>query len=273
MSDNPQGQQEINHTPEHPFTYIPAPPPEQWRPRDLIIFLLYIPFALIVSNLVAFAGYAIIGPLVGWHTPIREMQTNTIFLLSLQLIFYAFVLAYIYFLIAIHYQAHFWGTLKWLRLSGRQTIRFLLGGAVLSFLVMFAPPVLPERKSFPLEKLFSPPSSAYAVAGFAVLVAPFVEELLFRGLLFAFFEKHGGLKFAVITTAVLFAGLHIPEYWGAWDHALMILVVGLVFSIARGRTGSVTPSFILHLSYNATTMFAAYVQTQHFQKIPGVLGF
>ena len=95
-----------------------------------------------------------------------------------------------------------------------------------------------------------------------------MEELLFRGLLFAFFEKHGGLTFAVIATALLFAGLHIPEYWGLWDHVVMILIVGVVFSLVRGMTRSVMPSYILHLAYNGTLMLLLYFHTYYFQKFP-----
>jgi CAAX protease family protein len=248
-------------------------PPERWRLRDLLIIVLCVPVALFVSNLVAFIGYAALRPVVGWTTPIHKLQTNTVFLISLQLIFYVFLLAYIYFLVAIRYRAPFWAALKWLKPSAHNTLRFFLGGSLLSLLVMFSPRFFPEQKSFPLEKMFDSPASAYAVAAFAILVAPFMEELLFRGVLFAFFEKHGGLKFAIVSTALLFAGLHIPEYWGAWNHVILILVVGVIFSMVRGLTGSVTPSFVMHLAYNFTLMLVVYFQTQHFQKVPGLMGF
>jgi uncharacterized protein len=100
-----------------------------------------------------------------------------------------------------------------------------------------------------------------------------MEELIFRGVLFAFFQKNGGLRFAILGTAVLFAGLHIPEYWGAWDHVVLILVVGLVLSSTRGLTDSLTPSVILHAAYNATLMGVLYLQTDQFRKLPAILFF
>jgi len=96
-----------------------------------------------------------------------------------------------------------------------------------------------------------------------------VEEVVFRGLLFAIFERAMGWRFAVVTTAVLFAGLHAPEYWHAWNHLIMILVVGLVFSLARGATGSLAPSIILHLGYNSLIMTGLFVSTQHFRMTSG----
>jgi CAAX protease family protein len=247
--------------------------PEQWRIRDLLFFILFIPVALVAANLIVFIGYAALAPTVHWAMSIEKLQTNAIFLLVLQLVFYIFLLAYIYFFITLYYKASFWGALNWNRLSAHNTLRYLLGGAALSLVVMIVPPFLPEKKVFPLEKMFNSPASAYAIAAFAVLIAPFMEELLFRGLLFAFFEKHGGLSFAIVSTAILFAGLHIPEYWGAWNHVIMILVVGLTFSIVRGLTGSLTPSFVLHLAYNGTLMLLLFLQTQQFHHMPTGLIF
>lgn len=258
-----------------PPTELAAKPlPERWRIRDLLIFILFIPVALVAANLIAFIGYALLGPALHLTTSILKLQTNAIFLLTLQLIFYAFLLAYIYLFIKLYYKASFTEALKWKSLSAHTTLRYLLGGAALSLVVMVFPPLLPEKKAFPLEKMFNSPNSAYAIAAFAVLIAPFMEELLFRGLLFAFFERHGGLTFAVVSTAILFAGLHIPEYWGAWNHVIMILLVGLTFSVVRGLTGSVTPSFILHLAYNGTLMLVLFFHSQHFHRMPtGLLFF
>lgn len=242
--------------------------PEQWRIRDLLIFIAVGFFTLVAANFLVFIGYAFLSPLLHWKVPIEGLQTNVIFLLSIQLVWYTLLLAYIYFFITWYYKASFLSALKWKGLSAHHTIRYLLGGAALSLVVMIFPPLLPERKGFPLEKLFNSPTSAYAIAAFAVVVAPFMEELLFRGLLFAFFEKHGGLTAAIVATAILFAGLHIPEYWGAWNNVVMILVVGFTFSIVRGLTDSVTPSFALHLAYNGTLMLLLFLQTQHFHRMP-----
>ncbi|HET7101239.1 MAG TPA: type II CAAX endopeptidase family protein, partial [Terriglobia bacterium] len=231
-----------NLTEQPPIELNVKPPPEKWRIRDLLIFILVGFFTLLAANISVFVGYAFLKPLFHWTIPLQKLQTNVPFILALQLVWYGLLLAYIYFFITFYYKTSFWGALKWKKLSAHNTLRYLLGGAALSLVVMIIPPLLPEKKGFPLEKMFNSPASAYAIAAFAVLVAPFMEELLFRGLLFAFFEKHGGLTFAIVTTALLFAGLHIPEYWGAWNNVVMILVVGLAFSIVRGLTGSMTPS-------------------------------
>lgn len=268
----PEHQNGSNNVAETPLAELNARPlPKQWRIRDLLIFIAVGFFTLVAANFFVFLGYAFLKPLLHWTIPIQALQTNVIFILSIQLVWYLLLLVYIYFFITRYYKASFSSALRWKPLSAHYTIRYLLGGAALSLVVMIVPPLLPERRGFPLEKLFNSPASAYAIAVFAVLVAPFMEELLFRGLLFAFFEKHGGLTFAIVATAILFAGLHIPEYWGAWNNVVMILVVGLTFSIVRGLTGSLTPSFVLHLAYNGTLMLLLFLQTQHFHKMPAGL--
>lgn len=260
---------ESSNLAEKPAIEVDARPlPEQWRIRDLLIFIAVGFFTLVAANFLVFIGYAFLSPLLHWKLPIQGLQSNVIFLLTIQLVWYLLLLAYVYFFITWYYKTSFLSALKWKGLSAHHTIRYLLGGAALSLVVMIVPPLLPERKGFPLEKLFNSPTSAYAIAAFAVVVAPFMEELLFRGLLFAFFEKHGGLTFAIAATAILFAGLHIPEYWGAWNNVVMILIVGFTFSIVRGLTGSVTPSFVLHLAYNGTLMLLLFLQTQHFHRMP-----
>ncbi len=268
LEDTPPTSAELQPSPEAEV----RPSRQPWRLRDLFFFLVFVAVsfvAMLILSLVVSIAYVVLAPLVGWTLPLLDLQKNVLYLLTLQLVWYVLLLAYIYFLVTMYYRLPFWRGLNWQKITGHSAVRFLLGGAALSMVVMVVPPFLPESKGFPLQKMFNSPSSAYAVAVFAVLLAPFVEELVFRGLLFAFFEKNGGLTFAIAGTAFLFALLHIPEYWGAWDHVVMILIVGIVFSVVRGMTRSVTPSYLLHLAYNGTLMALLYFQTQHFQHFPG----
>jgi len=77
---------------------------------------------------------------------------------------------------------------------------------------------------------------------------------------------------AVVGTAALFAGLHVSQYWGAWNHVVLVTLVGLSFSVVRGVTGSVTPGFILHAAYNAALVAGLYWQTNYFRSFPAHLG-
>jgi membrane protease YdiL (CAAX protease family) len=192
------------------------------------------------------------------------IQKNPIFALIGQTVFYAPVLGYIYALVTVKYQLPFWKAFNSGKLTGRRLLRFVAGGIVLALVAEHMPTLVPDKDMFPLQELFSSTAAAYALAVFAVVVAPFMEELIFRGVLFNVFERQVGLGFAIAITALLFAGFHVPEYWGAWNHLLLVSLAGGVFSLARGITGSLAPSVLIHLGYNASVMTALFFETHHF---------
>lgn len=248
-----------------------AQPPNIWSVRDLFLFIIFAVVALVAANFLALAGYALLQPLMGWKAAPRVLHDNAFFLLALQTIFHVLVFGYIFLLIVVNYRQPFWDALRWRALSPRAAANYFGGGVLLALAVLTFPPIFPYNESFPLQRLFNSPQAAYAIGAFAIFIAPFMEELIFRGVLFRFFEQRVGLWFAVVGTAVLFAALHVSEYWGAWNHVLLIFIVGVVFSLARGLTGSLAPSYILHLAYNASLMLMLYIGTGQFQAIGSVL--
>jgi membrane protease YdiL (CAAX protease family) len=274
-ADPPQERfpQEFRTTPEALSSQAPvaASPPNLWTWRDLLFFLVFVPVALLTAESLALAAYTVLKPWLGWRLPSKALLGNTFFLLALQSIFYGFILGYVYLLVVVNHRQPFWRGLRWRKPSAGQALGCLLGGMLMMLAVRLAPPLLPEAEDFPMERLLSSPAAAYAVGAFAILVAPLMEELIFRGVLFAIFEQQVGLRFAVLSTALLFAGLHVPEYWQAWNHVLMILLVGVVFSLARGVTGSLAPSVILHVGYNASMMLGLFFSTQHFRVLHTLL--
>jgi len=246
--------------------------PKLWSVRDLVLFLVVSALLLVVvSPLLMYTAYATLRPVFGWRPPVRALDNNPFFLLVVQAVFHALVFAYVYFLIAVNYRQPFWAALGWRRLATRQAMLFFLGGTLLCLAVQLAPPVLPDREDFPLLRLFTSPQAAYAITAFAILVAPLMEELIFRGVLFRFFEFQVGVRFAILGTAVLFAGMHVPQYWGAWNHLLLVSLVGVAFSLARGLTGSLAPSVVLHVAYNAGVMVALFFETNQFRALGGCL--
>ncbi len=107
---------------------------------------------------------------------------------------------------------------------------------------------------------------AYATAGFMplfwialVVAAPVLEELFFRGFLFSGLERCW-LKIAgtVALTAVIWAIIHVQ--YELYD-IFWICIMGILFGIARVRTGSLYTPIILHMFLNllATIETAYYV--------------
>ena len=241
--------------------------PRPWGLRDFFLFIAFVPMGLFAANILVLLGYTLIQPAVHWRLTKQQLSTDPFFLLALQTVFYGLMLAYIYVLVAVGHAQPFWSMLRWRRMTPGKTLGCLAGGTLMTAAIALLPPFLPDANQFPLESLFNSRASAYAIGAFAILVAPFMEEMIFRGILFGIFESQVGLRFAILITTILFGGLHMPEYWGAWNHMFLIFLVGLVFSLARGKSGSLAPSVFLHVGYNASMMIILFLSTEHFRNL------
>jgi membrane protease YdiL (CAAX protease family) len=91
-------------------------------------------------------------------------------------------------------------------------------------------------------------------AATAVLVAPPVEEFLFRGILLAGFGRSWGFGPAAVGVTALFALAHITEVRSYWPALFGIALFASVSLVLRLRTRSLWPSICLHASYNGVLM-------------------
>lgn len=85
----------------------------------------------------------------------------------------------------------------------------------------------------------------------AVFVAPFYEELLFRGVLFPYCLKRAGLAPAILLVSLFFGMMHfhLPSF-------LPLAMLSAVLCAAYWRTGSLWPSIGVHMIFNAATILA-----------------
>ncbi len=251
--------------------FAAEPPPAPWTLRDLFFFLAFSLAALLIAQFVTLAVYFALKPLAGWHASVASLAQNPFFLLAFQALFYLLLLGYVFLLVVTHYHLPFLQGIRWRVPAPGSALGYLAAGVALAIAVQFAPTVLPDKDQFPLQQLFSSAASSYAVGAFAILIAPFMEELIFRCVFFNVLETRVSRGFAIFMTALLFAALHVPEYWGAWNHVMLIFLVGMVFSLARGVTGSLAPSVLLHGAYNASLIVGIFIATQHFKHLEGLL--
>ena len=89
-----------------------------------------------------------------------------------------------------------------------------------------------------------------------LLLAPFVEEVLFRGLLFGWLaERSGAVAYVVSAALYAFGCLWQVMAGGADTASLLVLaqymIPGLIFAWAYGRSGSVWTAVIVHCAVNA----------------------
>jgi len=92
--------------------------------------------------------------------------------------------------------------------------------------------------------------SLWLLAVFGVLMAPLCEEVLFRGFLFAAFERLHGQWVALVVTTVVFALLHGAQYGWQWQQIALLHAVGGILGGIRMRSGSSQATAIVHATYN-----------------------
>lgn len=110
--------------------------------------------------------------------------------------------------------------------------------------------VLPHRETDMERLLRMGDSIRYLVAALAVLTAPLVEELVYRGVLYTGIERRYGLATGVLVVTSLFALVHVPQYWGSVAAIGAILTLSLVLTLLRAFTGRILPCIATHLVYN-----------------------
>ncbi len=105
----------------------------------------------------------------------------------------------------------------------------------------------------PLGDILNTAQSAWAIMLFFLLalgMAPFVEEVIFRGYFFRVISEVKGRMFAICFIALSFAFLHVGQYWGDWLAIGMITILGFVLTLLRAWTGTTLSSVITHYVYN-----------------------
>lgn len=90
------------------------------------------------------------------------------------------------------------------------------------------------------------PLSAFFIIAVVIIVAPFIEELIFRG----FFQRILEYRFNDVTKAVLYSALsfaiiHFNPWW-----VVQIYIIGIFMGYVAWRTDSIWISFILHAINN-----------------------
>jgi membrane protease YdiL (CAAX protease family) len=133
--------------------------------------------------------------------------------------------------------------------SLRWTVLGVLGTIVLSISVSRIGPEA-EGIQDAMRVVREPRSFLLSLAVLAFL-APLVEELVFRGLLYGWLEGRWGRSVALVVSSLAFAGAHIEP-----AHMLLVLPLGVLFGWLRLRTGSVVPSIVSHMANNAMAVLA-----------------
>lgn len=179
------------------------------------------------------------------------------FSLTLQTAAYVLPVALMVLIVARKSRQGFFREIRWNAPDAGKAVAAIFGGIAMTVMSLTLGFLLRRwtPKELPMESFFNSTISAYAIALFGIFVAPFVEELFFRGFLYPALARRIGVTASVVLTAAGFALLHESQLGRAWAPLLVIFLVGVCLTVVRALTKSVAMTVLMHVSYN-TTLFA-----------------
>ena len=282
---DPNLTRQVPPTGAEPASEAPAPLPPgpklpedlraPWGWPDLLVFVFFGIGSAILSAQVA--GIAVL-ILMGVSPPsYQKFPTALAAHATLAQAFWSLVMMlYLMAMIRVRFDRPFWREIGWraLRLEGVNRVSgyllCLLGGGALAFIIQLASPFVTTDRKLPIQDLFQTRESVLFVAATAILVAPLVEETVFRGFLYPVLARSWGVAAGVIFTGMLFGLVHSMQLSGGYGQIGLLMVVGIVLTYVRARTGTVVASFLLHLGYNTLLFVAFYFATSGFRNLPKV---
>ncbi len=176
----------------------------------------------------------------------------------------------------------------------RNALRLIPIGLILSITVQAISSLATMPKNIPMDDFFRTQSDVWLITFFGTLVAPFFEEVAFRGFLLPAFAiaydwlslprtpaaheawrsnnklTPPSLVFSAVLTSILFAAIHGFQTSFAWPVLILLFCVSLALSYVRIRLRSVMASTLIHVSYNATIFVFAFIATggyRHLDKL------
>jgi uncharacterized protein len=242
--------------------------PKRVLPDDLSVPWDWVDIGLLIA--VAIGGTVVVGLLIAMglklagvspaHIRHSPAAMNVIAILA-QMLLDLGLLAYLALEMRLRFHSPFWSTIGWRPITTRSSgvaagVALALGGFSLAAIVAFAEGLFPPQHPLPIESMTQNPHAAVLFMLTAVFVAPVVEETIFRGYLYPVVARSFGVGMGVVITGTLFGLLHARQLWGGWWQIALLVVVGIVFTIARAATRTVVASYILHASYNALPVVA-----------------
>lgn len=186
------------------------------------------------------------------------------------------LLAYLAAQMRVRFRSPFWRTIGWRPLETGRIRRGLayaglvFAGFALAEAVALAESFFPPKHPLPLQTMLEDPRAALLFLLTAMLLAPVVEETIFRGYLYPVVARGWGVGAGIVITGAVFGLLHAGQLWGGWWQIGLLVIVGVIFTAARAATRTVVASYILHASYNSLPVIADLLSSPRIRHIPYV---
>jgi len=244
-----------------------------WKLADIGIFLLIYLGINIVVGIAVFGGAAVM-----LHKSFTALQNDPVVfpviavlaqvLISVATIFYFWILVRIRSAKpAAPATEGFWRTIGFRPLgvdgtSAGRVLLCLLAGVAVSIAVDVSSTFMGKQPPTSMDNLFQSRTGVLALMFFGVLVAPLVEEMMFRGFLYPVVARRLGIIASVLFTGAVFGAFHALQLWPAKGLIALLIGVGIIFTWVRARAKSVLASFLMHTAYNSTIFVALLIQTK-----------
>lgn len=281
MEPNPETSEhqrlEISESQPQPDSQIHSSIPEDlrtpWDWVDLVIFALLAvggTFLISVVLVFVFSAFGV--------TPAQlrsSASAKSYFAIVNQILVSFALLAYLAGQVHLREGKPFWRSIGWRPLVTKSVpapmvYAFLVaGGLSLSMFVQFAAGFFKPRGKLPIETFFQDRGSALLLMLVSVLLAPVLEETIFRGFIYPVIARSWGIMASIFVTGTLFGLLHAAQLWGGWPQIALLVIVGLIFTYVRAVTKTVFASYVLHLSYNSFLFMVFLVSSHWLRTVPG----
>jgi membrane protease YdiL (CAAX protease family) len=248
--------------------------------------LLFFTIAFFFINLCALIVFT------ATHIPLDTSDKHPGMGLAAQALAYALTLLLSAWLFPRLWRRAFLQGIDWNFLAFRRRWYWVVGcGVLISAAAQAILQFIPTPEKVMMDDLLRTPREAWLTAAFAVLFAPLVEEIAFRGFLLpalataydwlaldrtpagierwnnSALHSISALIFSAIFSSVPFALLHAGQLSHAWGVLAVLYGVSIVFSFMRIRTHSVACSTFMHATYNLSIFSVLFLSTGGFRHL------
>lgn len=253
---------------------LPEPVPTELDLLDVLLVGLATAMAFVIMGTVAAAIFMLTHRSAGMNPKVLEeaLTKNAFFIVPTQFVIYVTVIGFMALLVWLRHKTSLAKAVHWnMPREGRILSYALMAGTALAFVSDIGEAVLHRwiPDSLPITEFFKDRPSALLLGAFGILVAPLMEELLFRGFLYPALARWTGAAASIIITASAFTLLHGSQLGYSWAALLLIFIVGITLTVTRMRTNSVATCVIVHMTYNFVLLLQTYIVTHGFRQMQG----
>ncbi len=273
------------------FRPEPKPPVRIPHLGHVALMAIYLMFGL-------FASVVLLEVAVRIHifhvSSLQAAVSDIHYTLGSEMIVYLVAFAAAYFTFPLIWHKSFFAGLHWNAATALRHRWALIGTSFLCYVAAIVNIIfVPGPSNTPIEKIFKQPGAAWLLFFFGITVAPFFEELLFRGFLLPalstaydwlaerFYKtprrpfgsdgnpqwSFSAMAIASVVTSVPFAMMHAEQTGNSVDAVLLLGCVSIALCAVRLITRSLAASVLVHAFYNFLIFSMMLLGTEGFKHL------